>query len=146
MTTNKKFGKQQLKSMKLSGPQQVAEFMHNLKHPLKEEIEEVRKIILSTDGKITEHIKWNAPSFCVENEDRITFNLSGKGFFRLIFHCGAKVKDSANKEPLFVDTSGILEWVTGDRAIVKFTDKNDVIAKEEKLREVISKWIQVTVS
>jgi hypothetical protein len=145
MIKNKKLGKQKLESMKLSGPQLVEEFMHNLEHPLKEEIEAVRKIILSTDGKITEHIKWNAPSFCIENDDRITFNLNGKGFFRLIFHCGAKAKATANKEPLFVDTSGILEWVTGDRAIVKFIDKNDVIAKEEKLKEVISKWIQVTV-
>jgi hypothetical protein len=120
--------------------------MRNLDHPLKEEIEEVRKIILSTDSKITEHIKWNAPSFCVDNEDRITFNLRGKGFFRLIFHCGAKVKDRANEERVMADTSGILEWVTGDRAIVTLTDKHDVKAKEEKLREVISKWIQATVS
>ncbi|MGG3573024.1 DUF1801 domain-containing protein [Bacillus gobiensis] len=102
-------------------------------------------MILSTNDKITEHIKWNAPSFRVENEDRVTFNLHGKGFFRLIFHCGAKVKNSSDTEPLFVDTSGILEWVTGDRAIVKFTDNNEVKAKEKKLKEVITKWIDMTI-
>jgi hypothetical protein len=37
-----------------------------------------------------------------------------------------------------------LEWVTEDSAIVKFTDKDDVKAKEEKLREVITKWIDAT--
>ncbi|MFX3673586.1 MAG: DUF1801 domain-containing protein [Paenisporosarcina sp.] len=139
MTTNKK-------SMKLSDHQQVVDFMNNLEHPLKEEIEEVRKIILSANKLITEHIKWNAPSFRVENEDRITFNLHGKGFFRLIFHCGAKVKDNIGNEPLFDDTTGILEWVAGDRAIVKFTGMHDVKAKEKNLIEVISKWIEVTVS
>ena len=127
-------------SKKLSGSEQVVEFMNNLEHPLKEEIEEVRKIILSTDDKITEHIKWNAPSFCYEGEDRVTFNLHGKGFIRLVFHCGAKVKDRKTSEPLIVDTSGILEWKAADRAMMKF---NDVKAKEEKLREVIRKWLKV---
>ncbi|WP_191567366.1 DUF1801 domain-containing protein [Metabacillus idriensis] len=139
MTTNKKSGE----SKKLSGPEQVAEFMNNLEHPLKEEIEEVRNIILSTDDKITEHIKWNAPSFCYEGEDRITFNLHGQGFIRLVFHCGAKVKDRKINEPLIVYPSGILEWKAADRAMMKFTDKNDVKAKEEKLREVITKWLKV---
>ncbi|KON88292.1 hypothetical protein AF332_16780 [Sporosarcina globispora] len=139
MTTNKKSSE----SKKLNGPEQVAEFMNNLKHPHKEEIEEVRNIILSTNDKITEHIKWNAPSFCYEGEDRITFNLHGKGFIRLVFHCGTKVKDRNTNEPLVVDPSGILEWKAADRAIMKFTDQNDVKAKEEKLREVITKWLKV---
>lgn len=92
MTTNKKSAEATgKKPIKLSGPQQVVEFFNNLEHPLKKEIEEVRKIILSTNESITEHIKWNAPSFCFNNEDRVTFNLQGKGFFRLVFHCGAKV-------------------------------------------------------
>jgi flagellar motor switch protein FliG len=86
MTTNKKksetTGK---KSIKLSGHHQVVEYMNNLEHPLKKEIEEVRKIILSANKQITEHIKWNAPSFCFNNEDRVAFNLHGKGYFRLGF-------------------------------------------------------------
>lgn len=72
--------------MKLSGHEQVIEFLNNVEHPLKKEMEEVRKIILSTNEHITEHIKWNAPSFSFNNEDRVTFNLQGKGFFRLVFH------------------------------------------------------------
>ncbi|WP_349305448.1 DUF1801 domain-containing protein [Bacillus sp. FJAT-50079] len=90
-------------------------------------------------------MKWNAPSFSVENEDRIMFNLNGKGFFRLIFHCGAKVKDHLSKEPLFVDASNLVEWVTIDRGIVKFTDMDDVKAKEIALKDVVNKWIIVTI-
>lgn len=77
MPPNKQTGKKE----KLSGPEQVAKFMSSLEHPFKEEIAEVRKIILGTNSRITEKIKWNAPSFCVDDEDRITFNLHGKGFF-----------------------------------------------------------------
>ncbi|MGD6819027.1 DUF1801 domain-containing protein [Metabacillus sp. 84] len=139
MTKNKKSVERGM----LSGPEQVQEFMKNLEHPLKEEIEKVRVIILSTDRNITEHIKWNAPSFCYEGEDRITLNLQGKGFFRLIFHCGAKIKERKTYEPLIADPSGLLEWKAADRAILKFSDKYQVKANEEKIREIISNWLEV---
>ncbi|MDQ0898747.1 MULTISPECIES: DUF1801 domain-containing protein [unclassified Paenibacillus] len=132
--------------MKPSGHQKVVDFLNNLEHPQKKEIEEVRKIILSANEHITEHIKWNAPSFCFNNEDRVTFNLQGKGFFRLVFHCGAKIKDHAGNGPLFDDTTGLLDWVADDRAIVKLTDMSDVEDKKEKLAEVVARWIEVTSS
>ncbi len=147
MTTNKKHSETAGKlSMKRSGHQQVVEFMNSLEHPLKKEIEEVRTIILNADENLSEQIKWNAPSFCYKNEDRVTFNLRGKGYFQLVFHCGAKVKNNEGKGPLFDDTTGLLEWLAVDRAIVKFTDLNDVKAKQEKLTEVINRWIEVTSS
>lgn len=36
---------------KLSGHEQVVEYLHHLEHPLKAEIEEVRSFILSVDGR-----------------------------------------------------------------------------------------------
>ncbi|KKO51775.1 hypothetical protein XI25_23960 [Paenibacillus sp. DMB20] len=129
---------------KADAQEQVQDYMSRLEHPLKKEIEEVRTIIRNADGRLTEHIKWNAPSYCIDGEDRITFNLQGKGFFRLIFHRGAKVKESADKEPLFEDSTGLLEWVAGDRGIVKLKDMEDVNAKRDKLTQLITKWIEVT--
>ncbi|WP_409340658.1 DUF1801 domain-containing protein [Paenibacillus sp. MBLB4367] len=147
MTTNKqepvKTGK---KSAKLPGHQQVLQFLDNLEHPLKKEIMEVRSIILSANEHITEHIKWNAPSFCFHDEDRVTFQLQGKGFFRLVFHCGAQVKERAGKGPLFEDQTGLLNWAAGDRAIITLTDMNDVDAKREKLAAVVAKWVEMTSS
>lgn len=128
---------------KLAGHEQVIQYLNDLEHPLKKEIEEVRKIILSAHEQITEHIKWNAPSFCFNNEDRVTFNLNGKGFFRLVFHRGAKVKDNTDNGPFFDDPTGLLDWVANDRAIVKFTDMNDVKAKEEKLVQLVARWIEL---
>jgi hypothetical protein len=145
MTTNKKLSETTGKrSMKLSGHQHVVEFLNELEHPQKKEIEEVRKIILGVNEQITEHIKWKAPSFCINNEDRVTFNLQGKGFFRLIFHCGAKSKANEGNGPLFDDTTGLLDWVTGDRAIIKLTNMSEVEAKRGKLAEVVARWIEVT--
>lgn len=141
MTTNKRRSEA---AAKRSGHEQVVEFMGHLEHPLKKEIEEVRTIILNADKRLTEHIKWNAPSFCLQDEDRVTFNLQGKGFFRLVFHCGAKVREQTGEGPLFEDPTGLLEWVTGDRAVVKFTDMNDVLAKKQKLEATIARWMEAT--
>ncbi|ETT60844.1 DUF1801 domain-containing protein [Paenibacillus sp. FSL H8-0457] len=128
----------------LRGQEQVEEYLHQLEHPLKKVIEEVRSFILSVDDRITEHIKWNAPSFCVQGEDRITLNLQGKGFIRLIFHCGAKVKDHDIRGTLTEGTAGLLEWASQDRAIVKIVDTDDLEQKKEQLKAVIARWIEVT--
>lgn len=124
-----------------AGHQQVIDFLSTLEHPLKKEVEEVRRIILSVNESITEHIKWNAPSFCYNLEDRITLNLQGKGFFRLIFHCGAKVKTQPDNERIIDDKTGLLEWASNDRAILKLTDWNDLQSKKEQLKEVAAAWI-----
>lgn len=133
-----------VKTQKLTGHEQVMNFLEALEHPLKSEIEVVRGIILEADNELSEHIKWNAPSFQFNNEDRITFNFHGKDGFRLIFHCGSKVTEYAKKGPLFEDDTNILEWVTGDRAIVKFRSMNDVEVNKMNLIKVINKWIEVT--
>lgn len=132
------------KSKKLSGTEQVVEYLSNLEHPLKKEIEEVRSIILHTDGQLEEGIKWNAPSFSYAGEDKVTFNLHGKDYFLLVFHCGSKVKETKVKTPLFDDATGLLEWLSGDRATITFTDMNDVKTKEAGLAAVVAKWIEAT--
>ncbi|MDQ8738104.1 DUF1801 domain-containing protein [Paenibacillus sp. LHD-38] len=125
----------------MTGEQQVADFMQKLEHPQKQEIAAVRTIILSADQQLHEHIKWNAPSFCVDNEDRITFNLRGKGYFMLVFHCGAKVRERNGEGPFIDDTSGLLEWAAHDRATLKFTNMADVEDKRDRLTEIIRKWL-----
>lgn len=129
---------------KPSGRQQVEEYLRKLEHPLKREIEEVRRIVLSIDQELSEHVKWNAPSFCFRDDDRITFNLHGREFFRLVLHRGAKTKESADLKPYFDDAQGFMEWAANDRAIIKFTDLQDVEAKSEPLKEVIGRWLEVT--
>ncbi len=50
-------------STNASDEEKVNEYMSKLDHPLKAEIEAVRKIIKGADKKIAERIKWNAPSY-----------------------------------------------------------------------------------
>jgi uncharacterized protein YdhG (YjbR/CyaY superfamily) len=61
-------------------------YIHNKQH----QIDMLRSIILSVEPKLQEHIKWNAPSYVLNGEDRITFNLMNKeSLVKLILHMGA---------------------------------------------------------
>ena len=55
--------------------QEVERLVSGLDHPMKEGIERLRVAILDSNEEITEHVKWNAPSFRYAGEDRATFRL-----------------------------------------------------------------------
>lgn len=130
------------KATKLSGPEQVADFMRTVVHPLKSAMEALRELILSANKEITEHIKWNGPSFCFGGDDRITFNLHKNDCILIIFHRGAKGKEVKGKEPVFKDTTGLLEWLSNERAVVKLYSLDEVNEKKAKLIKVVKQWIK----
>jgi len=120
----------------------VETFLSELHHPLKREILELRKIILSSNPQLTERIKWNAPSFCKNGDDRITFQLHGTGFFRVIFHCGAKKKDNTLQNRLFKDPTGLLEWAANDKAILKFTNLEQIQKEKDQVLQIVKLWLE----
>src|SRR5687767_13902473 len=98
---------------------EVDSFLESLNHPLKPAIESIRRAVLDADDAITERIKWNAPSFCLNSVDRVTFNLRPLHHVQLIFHRGAKT----NEDVFHFDTSkwkGMLEMIGQDRGQVIF--------------------------
>ena len=127
---------------KLTGPEQVAEFFDKLDHPLRSAMLAVREMILAADDSITEHIKWNAPSFCHRGNDRVTFNIRKGDQILLIFHRGAKVKDSNGGCRLIEDDSGLLEWLADDRAMLKITGIDEAVNKRAGLTAIVKKWIK----
>ncbi len=122
---------------------EVTDFLIALKHPLKKEINEIRKIILNSNKELTEIIKWNAPSFCHKGEDRITMRIHPPKQIQLIFHRGAKVQ-KIPKDKLINDASGILAWKTNDRAVATFISMGDIKLKTPSLVETINKWLKAT--
>jgi hypothetical protein len=120
--------------------QEVDRFMRKLNHPLKEGVEQLRAAILDSNDQITEHIKWNAPSFRYAGEDRVTFRLYPENRVQLVFHRGAKAKSDA-EDFAFEDDTGLLRWVADDRAVVALRDVKDAEAKQRALVEVVNRWV-----
>jgi hypothetical protein len=52
---------------------------------------------------------------------------------------------NGKKDFRFEDSTGILEWVADDRAIVQFHSMEDVEAKKAALTKVVNDWMISTV-
>jgi hypothetical protein len=122
---------------------EVQAFLHGLEHGRKDEVEAVREIILSAHPGITEQIKWNAPSFGIDGDDRITFRLQPGDRVQLVFHRGTRKRDDAATFA-FEDRAGLLAWVAPDRALVSFRDLDDVAAKRAALQDLVRRWMTAT--
>jgi len=132
------------KSVKLTDSEEVIQHIQKLDVTIRDTIETLRQIILSTDKEISERIKWNNLSFYYSGEMKpfdpkeykreiIVFNLF-KNRIMLVFPSGAKINDS----------SGLLTGNYADgRRIVVFKDIDDVRAKEANLRHVIKEWLKL---
>ncbi len=111
----------------------VDEFLENLSHPLKVQVEALRSIIKGVNKDINEEIKWKAPSFNYKGEYLVTFNLRDEKRVHLVFHNPmiAKVK------------SELLEGDYRDRRMVYFTDMKDVKAKKALLEKALKELIKL---
>ena len=112
-------------------PPTVDAYMAALDHPFTAEVQAVREIILGVDPRITEQVKWNAPSFSYGGY-LATFSLYVTKHLLLIFHNGA----------ILDDQGGLLEGEYPDRRMVTFTDMADVEAKRPRLEAAIREWIE----
>src|SRR5215471_15409101 len=112
--------------------QTVDAFMSQLDHPFKAEVQAVREIIKGVDEKITEEVKWNAPTFSYKGY-LATFNLWAKNHVHLVFLNGA----------ILDQTLGILEGNYPDRRMVYFASDEEVRAKKGALVEAVQQWIRL---
>ena len=130
-----------IKKEKPSGTAQVVSFLQQTPHPLKDVMELLRTIILQADVRITEHIKWNAPSFIYQQEDRLTMNASKPDKVLLVFHNGATGSVTIDKKKI-TDTEGMLKWQSDDRAVLEFHSVAELQKQEEALVEIIRQWLK----
>jgi hypothetical protein len=120
---------------------QVLAFLQTLEHPLKAEIEAVRQMILGVDRSIAEGIKWNVPSFRT-TDYFATFNLRSKESVQLIFHTGAKIKESATKGVPVSDPEGLLKWLAKDRCLVTLGSRGEVETNRPAFQALVAEWIK----
>jgi uncharacterized protein YdhG (YjbR/CyaY superfamily) len=113
--------------------EEVDEFMSQLEHPLKKEVQTVRDIIKSVNKEITEEIKWKAPSFSYLGEYLVTFNLRMNDRIHLVFH-----------NPMIANVkSKLLEGDYADRRMAYFADMKDVKSKQTELIKVLKDLIKL---
>ena len=113
--------------------------MRGLDHPLKADIEAVRKLILGASPAIVEGIKWNSVSFR-KSDWFATVNLRSRDVIQLVFHTGAKVKD--NPELKIPDPNGLLLWLAKDRCLVTLGAGKALKANSPAFVEIVTAWLK----
>lgn len=119
----------------------VDALLARLDHPLNDGVEQLRPAILAAHDGLSEHVKWNAPSYVYEGEDRVTFRLNPAGGIQLVFHRGAKKRDDTATFT-FDDPTGLIEWAARDRGVVTFTDLEDVREKTPAVVSLVFRWLE----
>jgi len=121
------------KGSPVSRTDKVDEFLENLSHPLKAEVEAIRSIIKGVNKDINEEVKWKAPSFNYKGEYLVTFNLWETERIHLVFHNPqiSKVK------------SKLLEGDYKDRRMAYFADMKDIKAKKSLLEKALKDLIKL---
>jgi hypothetical protein len=120
----------------------VAEFLAALRHGRAEQVERLRGLILAAHPDLTEQIKWNAPSFSIDGDDRVTMRIAPGDLVQLILHRGAKVRDTSSFS--FTDESGLVRWLAADRGAVTLADADDLEAKSPAIQQLVHSWVEAT--
>lgn len=118
----------------------VEDYLEDLTDEKREQVEALRKIIASSNSRLTELIKWNSPSYSYQGVDCITFNLHREKVSILV-HMGVSKKEDKKRPPIFEDTSGLLEWNSNIRATMTFDDLDDISSKERDITKILKKWL-----
>jgi uncharacterized protein YdhG (YjbR/CyaY superfamily) len=111
----------------------VGVYMNKLVHPLKAEAEILRTVIKKAGKQLQERIKWNAPSYHVNETDLFTFNFSDVKFIRIVFHHASVVKI---KSPL-------LTGEYKDRRIVYLKNAKEAVAAKKEIANIIKAQLKL---
>lgn len=117
----------------------VAQFLAQLDHPHRAGIERLRELILGLDPRIGEEIKWNAPSFKLD-EHFATFKLHPPKNIQLVLHTGAKGRSGARAFRID-DPDGLLTWPATDRCVLTLASGEALAAHETAVLGILRQWI-----
>jgi hypothetical protein len=105
-------------------------------------IDALRSLVLSAAPDLTEEIKWNAPSFADDGQDRVTLGLNPKGGYRIVLHRGAKPLDASGFR--FSDEAKLAKWPAPDRGVITLKDQAEIETKSAAITALVGRWIEAT--
>ena len=102
----------------------------------------LRALVAASHPDVSEHVKWNGPSFVIDGDDRVSLGVAKGGAVRAVLHRGAEVKSTEGFA--FADDTGLIQWAAVDRGVVTFADEADVAAKVEAFQALCARWFEAT--
>lgn len=109
---------------------EVDAWFEQYSNPQRDLVQAVRDAVLDADERVTETVKWQAPTF-VYKGNIASFYPKTKTHASLMFHRGAALDDP----------DGLLEGEGDVSRIARFLDADDLDAKRDALQRLIRAWI-----
>jgi hypothetical protein len=125
---------------KASNPPTVDAYLAALSHPHKAGVLALREAILGVDDRICETVKWNAPSFYIDDHFA-TFRLHPAPVLQLILHAGAKASPEPRRMVLD-DPGGWLKWPARDRCVIAFSSDADARTRADPVAGLVRDWVR----
>ena len=111
---------------------EVNAWFESYDNPMKDVVQRVREIIMESDERMDETIKWQAPTFTF-NGNLASFFPRSKKHASLMFHTGAEIPGD------FPNLEG-----DGEKArTMKFADLAEAEARKEELELIVIAWIEL---
>lgn len=107
----------------------VDAWMAKYDNPQKALVQAVREVIMATDPRVGECIKWQAPTFTYKG-NIASFFPKAKKHASLMFHKGATIPGNYPA----------LEGDGAEARSMKFADLDDLAVKREQLEDVVRAW------
>lgn len=118
----------------------VEDFIEQLDHPFKAELNQLRVAIKEIDPAITEEIKWNAPSFKILDHFA-TFKLYPPKHLQIVLHTGAKPKVPQRAFTLD-DPYHLLKWPAIDRCVITLNSPTQASEFKDVIVDMVREWIR----
>lgn len=119
----------------------VAAYMLALNHPLKRDLEAVRRIILGVSPNIREGIKWKVPSFRTSKEYFATLHPRSTESVQVILHLGAKVRPNQGSIAV-ADPKRLMKWLGQDRCLITLGKGPDIPKNRAAFSAIVRDWIK----
>ena len=105
-------------------------------------VDRLRHLASSAADDVTEQIKWNAPSFGIDDDDRITLGTDPKGCVRIILHRGVKPKDASGFH--FDAPDALVIWAAPDRGVITVCSDEYLSQNEDGIADIFARWLEAT--
>ena len=111
---------------------EVDAWFERYENPQRDLVQAVREAVLDADERVTETVKWQAPTFMYKGNIASFYPKTTK-HASLMFHRGAMLDDP----------DGLLEGEGDVSRVARFLDADDLERKREALQRLIRNWIEL---
>lgn len=123
----------------------VDDFLATLDTAQRSQVVNLRRIILAAAPELTEHIKWNSPSYVHDGIDRVTINVRNREHVvQLIFHMDTARPEDRNAPPVMTDETGLIRWLSDIRGVIPLAPTEAVDDKTVELSTAITQWLAIS--